>query len=215
MGRVDLHERTVSVAGRTLHLLVPPDPEALLDERAFDDEEFLPYWAELWPSGLALASALAAARPARVLELGCGLGVPSLVAALGGAEVLATDWSPDAVALLSRNAARVGAQLAVERFAWGGDASVLGGWPLVVAADVLYERRNAPLLLSLLPRVVAGGGEAWIADPGRAAAPDFLAAARDAGWACDGVAHDGPPSVTVHRLRRATSSAAGGCRPRS
>jgi predicted nicotinamide N-methyase len=137
------------------------------------------------------------------------------VAALGGAEVLATDWSPDAVALLSRNAARVGARLAVERFAWGGNASALGGWPLVVAADVLYERRNAPVLLSLLPRVVAGGGEAWIADPGRAAAPDFLAAAGDAGWACDGVAHDGPPSVTVHRLRRATSSAAGGCRPRS
>src|SRR5919199_6483413 len=149
MWPVELRQRSITVRDMTLDLLVPPDPEALLDERAFEDEEFLPYWAELWPSALALADILAGAPPAaRMLELGCGLGVPSLVAALRGAEVLATDWSPDALELLRANAQRVGAELAVQRLAWAdGAAGLAETWPLVVAADVLYERRNAPLLL--------------------------------------------------------------------
>ena len=69
-----------------LSLLRPPEPEALIDEEAFADDEFMPYWAELWPSGLALAQALPARLAGlRVVELGCGLGVPSLVAAARGA----------------------------------------------------------------------------------------------------------------------------------
>ena len=55
-----------------------------LDEDAFDDDEFLPYWAELWRSGVALAEVVSAldVRDKRVLELGAGLGLPSLAAAL-------------------------------------------------------------------------------------------------------------------------------------
>jgi hypothetical protein len=79
----------------------------------------------------------------------------------------------------------------------------------VVAADVLYERRNGPQLLALLPRVVAPGGEAWIADPGRVAAGAFLdQAARS--WEVDAVPHAGPASVTVHRLRLRTGAATDG-----
>ena len=64
----------------------PASPEALLDEDAFAQDEFMPYWAELWPGGLALAEALPADLTGiRVVELGCGLGVPSLVAAARGA----------------------------------------------------------------------------------------------------------------------------------
>src|SRR5581483_5753574 len=92
--------------GLRVALLRPVSAEALIDEEAFDEDEFLPYWAELWPSGIALARAVAArdVRGLRVLELGCGLGLPSLAAALGGADVLATDWALDAIALLRRNA---------------------------------------------------------------------------------------------------------------
>ena len=41
-----------------------------------------------------------------MLELGAGLGLPSLAAALRGADVLATDWAEDAVELLRLNAGR-------------------------------------------------------------------------------------------------------------
>src|SRR5687768_7816263 len=94
-----LVDETVRLGARELSVLHPPDAEALLSEEAFEREEFLPYWAELWPSGVALAREVAG-RPlagVRVLELGCGLGMPSLAAALGGAHVLATDWAPDAI----------------------------------------------------------------------------------------------------------------------
>ena len=100
----DLVEEVVAVDGRDLRLLRPRDSEALLDEEAFEREEFLPYWAELWPSSLALARAIAgrALRGARTLELGCGLGLPSIAAALAGGRVLATDWSTGAVELHGR-----------------------------------------------------------------------------------------------------------------
>ncbi|HVL97404.1 MAG TPA: hypothetical protein VM266_16225, partial [Solirubrobacteraceae bacterium] len=65
-----------------------------------------PYWASAWPSGTVLAGAVAAAgalEGRRVLELGCGLGLPSVVAARAGATVLATDASPEAVVYAAHN----------------------------------------------------------------------------------------------------------------
>jgi predicted nicotinamide N-methyase len=194
---VELVERELEVAGRALSLLVPPDSEALLDEEAFGAHEFMPYWAELWPSGLALAEAVSAARPGgRIVELGCGLGLPSLVAALDGAAVLATDWAADAIALLERNAARVGATLEARRWNWADPPP--GRADLVLAADVLYEERNGAPVLAALDALT---DEAWIADPGRPAAPAFFAAAGVA-WEIDAIAHAGSPKVVVHRLRR-------------
>ena len=90
----------VALPSGEVELARPRDPEALISEEAFEHEEFLPYWAELWSSGVALAHDLArrALRGARTLELGCGLALPSIAAARAGGRVLATDWAPDAVA---------------------------------------------------------------------------------------------------------------------
>jgi predicted nicotinamide N-methyase len=88
--------------------------------------------------------------------------------------VLATDWAEDAVELLRENAARNEVSLRVERVRWDEPEPLLAGapWDLVLCADVLYEQRNADLLLELLPRL---GGELLLADPGRPFAPAFLA----------------------------------------
>src|SRR5437764_5727180 len=167
-------EESVAVAGRELALLRPPSADELIDEAAFDEDEFLPYWAELWPSGVALAEVVAGldVRGVRVLELGAGLGLPSLAAALGGAEVLATDWAEDAVALLRANAARNGIALRAEVARWDEPDRFEAGWDLVLAADVLYEARNAEQLLALLPRLQAR--EIVVAEPGRPFAKEFL-----------------------------------------
>ena len=99
-------EETLRIGEVDLTIRRPAAPEALLDDEAFADDEFMPYWAELWPSGLALAHALPTGLAGRrVVELGCGLGVPSLVAAARGAEVTAIDWAEDAIELLRENAA--------------------------------------------------------------------------------------------------------------
>jgi predicted nicotinamide N-methyase len=201
----DLVEETIALRGRDLSILRPRDSEALLDEQAFDEDEFLPYWAELWPSGPALARALAgrALRGARTLELGCGLGLPSITAALAGGRVLATDWSPDAVALAAENARRNGAPVETMVCSWTQPAAILARapWDLVLASDVLYEARNADALLDLLPRLVGDGGEIWIADPGRAPARGFLERA-DRAWTRRSVAVGTLPQGAIHRLRR-------------
>jgi predicted nicotinamide N-methyase len=162
-------------AGLRLSILRPPSAEELIDEAAFDEEEFLPYWAELWPSGLVLARHVAARDLAglRVLELGCGLGLPALTAALRGAEVLATDWAEDAIGLLRRNGARNEAFVRVARVRWSEPEPLLRAapWDIVLGADLLYEARNAEQLAELLPQL---GGEVLLAEPGRPHAKDFL-----------------------------------------
>jgi predicted nicotinamide N-methyase len=171
-----LVEEDVELApGLRLDILRPPSAEELIDEAAYDEEEFLPYWAELWPSGLALARHVSARdlRGLRVLELGCGLALPSLAAALRGADVLATDWAEDAIDLLHRNAERNGVFLRAARVRWSEPESLLRAapWDLVLGADLLYEARNAEQLAELLPRF---GGEVLLAEPGRPYARDFL-----------------------------------------
>ena len=168
------------LGGRDLTVMRPRDSDALIDERAFEQEEFLPYWAELWPSGLALARRVAvrALHGARTLELGCGLGLPSLAAAIAGGRVVATDWSPQAIELLRDNAQRNGIAITVELADWAAPEPLLerAPWDLVLGADLLYERRNAELLLPLLPRLLAPRSELWLADPGRPPAEPFLEA---------------------------------------
>jgi predicted nicotinamide N-methyase len=135
-----------------------------------------------------------------VVELGCGLALPSLVASLGGCRALATDWSPDALDYARRNARANGAELETVHAAWADPDELVARGPfgLVLAADVLYERRNAALLLGLLPRL---GAEVLLADPGRPALREFLAAAAE-GWHVDVTPADELPRGGVYRLAR-------------
>ena len=175
METLNLVEETIDVDGLRLSVLRPRQAEALLSEEAFEHEEFLPYWAELWPSGVALARVVRRrdVRGLRVLELGCGLAVPSIVAALGGADVLATDWSPEGLEVAATNAARNGAEVETALVAWAGPEPLLqvAPWDLVLGADLLYEQRNVDQLLALLPRL---GGEILLAEPGRPPAARFF-----------------------------------------
>jgi predicted nicotinamide N-methyase len=153
-----LFSEQLEVAGVALDLLRPESPDALIDEEAFAHDEFLPYWAELWPAATALAEALPDVRGLRVVELGCGLGVTALVAAAKGAEVTATDWAPEAIELLRQNCGRNGIELRTEVRDWRAPWDER--FDLVLAADVLYEQRNVEPLLerlrSLAPAALVG-----------------------------------------------------------
>jgi predicted nicotinamide N-methyase len=194
-------EETVELAGHSLTIVRPASADELIDEEAFDEEEFLPYWAELWPSGIALAGAVGELdlRGSRVLELGAGLGLPSLAAALRGGEVLATDWAKDAVDLLRVNAARNHVALGVEHVRWDNPEPLLAQapWPLVLGADLLYERRNADQLLELLPRL---GADVLLAEPGRPFARGFLERA-SASWDVETTPSAELQHGGLHRLR--------------
>lgn len=198
----------IPLPGGEVELLRPPDAEALMTEESFEHEEFLPYWAELWASAIALAHdiSLRALRGKRTLELGCGLGLPSIAAARAGGRVLATDWSPDAVLATAANAERNGVNVETLRCSWAEPEPLIARapWQLVLASDVLYERRNVDLLLELLPRLVDERGLVLLADPGRVPAERFLAQAEEDGWVVRSVASPRARRVLVHRLRRAS-----------
>jgi predicted nicotinamide N-methyase len=199
---LDITVQRVHVPGGDVFLVRPVDWEQLRHEEGGAGRP-VPYWATPWPSGAVLAGTLADDPPpkgARVLELGCGLALPSIVAARAGADVLATDGSDDAVAFAAHSLALNELEAEVAQVDWSeqGDAlAARGPWDLVLAADVLYLKGNVDLALDLVPRLVAPGGEVRIADPRRAGTRDFLAAAR-ARFAVS-TRQDG--EVAVHRLR--------------
>jgi predicted nicotinamide N-methyase len=150
-------------------------------------------------------------RGRRVVELGCGVGLPSVVAALGGADVLATDWYDEALRFTAWNAAAAGASVATLPVDWAAPPpALLAGPPadLVVGADVLYEERNGPALAGLVPRILAPDGEVLVADPRRPHADLLLDALVAAGWslATEEVRHgarqdESGPVVRLYRLR--------------
>jgi predicted nicotinamide N-methyase len=196
---VEIVEERIDLGTRTLRIARPRDPEELIDVSRFDVDEYMPYWAQLWPSGIALATFLGEEdlTDLRVLELGCGLGLPSIAAALAGAHVLATDWSEDAVVACADNARRNGVEIETLVCSWDDPAPLLTRAPydLVLAADVLYERRNVEPLLDVLPRLAR---DVLLAEPGRPYAKGFFESAATA-WDVT------EPAGRVYRLRPRTA----------
>lgn len=170
----DVAVRTVPVAGREVRLFQPADPNELVDRvdpRAFEEDERFPYWAELWASGVALAGFLLRERVVRpgeeAVELGCGLGLAGVAAALAGARVTFTDYEPDALGFARANhALNLGEPGRTRLVDWREPPADLPA-PLVLAADVLYERRFLEPFLATLKAVLAPGGRAYVAEPGR------------------------------------------------
>ena len=175
----ELTSETLSLPHGELRLLQPREAAELPDDGGVEWAPLVPYWSVLWRSGLALGRELSRRRldGLRVVELGCGMGVPSLAASRSGAAVLATDASVEALELLASNASRNGLHVDTARVDWARPAGLLAHAPfdLVLAADVLYERASVAQLLALLPQLAP---RVLLADPGRPAADAFLVEAR-------------------------------------
>jgi predicted nicotinamide N-methyase len=171
----ELVSQSIELANGPVQLLQPREAAELPDAGAVEWAPIAPYWSVLWRSGVALARELDGIelRGLRIVELGCGLALPSIAAARAGATVLATDSCPEALTLVARNAGANGVRVDTLTVDWSEPRELVRQAPfdLVLAADVLYERSNVGPLLSLLPRLAP---QAWLADPGRPAAGAFL-----------------------------------------
>jgi len=174
--RFVLDARRVVIGGHTWLIDRPRSSDDLINAVDFERDERLPYWADLWPSAIVLATEVSALHGAglRALELGCGLGLPATAAAHAGFDVTATDYYEDALRFARRNTVRnLGRDIATRLVDWSALPSDLGRFDLVLASDVLYERRYAPLVARAVVRSLADNGMALIADPGRAALNSF------------------------------------------
>jgi ETFB lysine methyltransferase len=175
--RFRTEQRELELGGRRVRLLMPANADDLIREEDFVRDERLPYWADLWPSARILAEELTVMRLTgqRVLELGCGLGLVALGATLAGADVTATDYYDDALEFAALNVAEAtGRTIATRMVNWVEMPRDLGRFDLVLASDVLYEHRYAPLVANAIAATLVRGGEAIVADPGRIALREFL-----------------------------------------
>ncbi len=145
-----------------------------------------PLFGLLWPSGAQLAARLAL-RPVRagerILEIGCGLALASLVGHRRGADVTASDCHPLAAGFLRENLRlnRLAAMpyrhghwagLAALPGADGGTA-VCGRFDLIIGSDLLYEPDVRAVLAGFIGRHAAPAAEVWIVDPERGNRPAF------------------------------------------
>lgn len=119
--------------GEDLLTLVHPTDWPRLREVEHDAGRAVPYWAIAWPSGVALARVLRTRdlHGARVLELGCGLAVASVMAASRGGEVTATDASPDAVVFAAHNLVLNGLAGGTGQADWREPGLLVAGGPWV------------------------------------------------------------------------------------
>jgi predicted nicotinamide N-methyase len=184
----------------------------LIDEEEFDKDERLPYWAEIWPSARALARRLSREdlKGRRAIELGCGVGLATVAALDGGARVLATDYYEAALDFARHNARQnTGREPETALLDWKAPhLDGPGAFDLVFAADVLYEEGSARALAGLVPSLLAPGGEALVADPGRQYEPLFRELVLERGFGfeteeteVDVEGRERKARVVVHRIR--------------
>jgi predicted nicotinamide N-methyase len=204
--RLDAKFRTVDVpmtlpwSGVQCSILQPATFDRLLTVAARDPEQNLPYWATIWPSGVALADAILQepdrVRGKQVLELGCGLGTTAVGALAAGADLLVTDYSPESLLLCRANTLlNIGTEPRTLQLNWRDPSPVLvaqSPFPVVLAADVLYEGRDVQPLWALLDQILLPGGTLWLAEPGRPPAQRFVQVAKLVGWHEELVEHPGP-----------------------
>jgi predicted nicotinamide N-methyase len=175
----------IRVGDRDVNILRPRSAEDLIDESDFNRDERLPYWAELWPSSTILANFIHAHPRQRgsLIELGAGVGLVSIAAAMSGYDVTASDYYEDALAFARANAFRnLGAELTTALVDWRAVPSEMPRFDTVLASDVLYESRYAPLVAGVVDRLLAPNGVAFVADPGRVATGAFSDACESLGF---------------------------------
>lgn len=179
---------------RTFEITYPGDADKLLDHpsthQAFDADDYMPYWAELWPSAQMLGEALlrlssssawpvCKAETCTALEIGCGVGLSGIVALSLGLRVIFSDYDETALAFAQRNAIANG----FDNFEclpldWRVPPNFKV--PLILAADVIYEERNIAPLIGLIKAVLAPGGVCLLSDPDRSTRGGFRYALKQA-----------------------------------
>jgi 2-polyprenyl-3-methyl-5-hydroxy-6-metoxy-1,4-benzoquinol methylase len=157
-----------------------PDQPAVRDER-------LPYWTEIWPAAVVVAEAALGAGPRlagkRVLDLGCGLGVAGTAAGRAGAQVCLCDYDPKAVQFAALNwVANVPSRPHAVVMDWRAPAFE-AGFDLILAADIVYEKRFFGPVVRAFDLLLKPGGAVWLGEPNRPFSTGFFDVLRAAGYA--------------------------------
>ncbi|EQC46439.1 putative methyltransferase [Bacteriovorax sp. BSW11_IV] len=146
-------------------------------------EDYCPYFGLVWPSAKGLVQYLLKNKEKfagkTVLEIGCGLALPSIVLSSFGAKVLATDFHRDVPLFLERNLQLNKAHVDFLQVNWRKEKAELPKFDFVIGSDILYEGQHPLDVPKALCHYLKDDGEIILADPGRSFLPKFLAAMKE------------------------------------
>ncbi|HRK02150.1 MAG TPA: methyltransferase domain-containing protein [Oligoflexia bacterium] len=176
LGPVELTLETIADLDRAIDSLCEGVDEKSA-ERIFV-EELCPYFGVVWPAARALGEHVARMgswlKDQRILEVGCGLAIPSLVAAKLGARVTASDFHPEVPVFLARNQRHNELTFPYLHLDWRASQNNLGKFDFVIGSDVLYENSHPKDVARTLSSYCEKKGHIILADPGRSYLQAFL-----------------------------------------
>jgi predicted nicotinamide N-methyase len=166
----------VLIENREFLILRPGESEKLLDHpfvhSAFAEDEYMPYWTDLWPASRMLAKAILRepwTPGSDALELGCGLGLPGVAALAAGLRVVFSDYDATALDYAAASAQVNGFdQFRTLQMDWRYPPPDLR-FPIVLASDLVYELRNVEPLVGIIKHVLAPDGICLMTDQDRIA----------------------------------------------
>jgi predicted nicotinamide N-methyase len=174
-----LIQEQVIIEDRTFVIYRPGDSDKLMEhpavQAAFAADEYLPYWADLWPAARMLAKAILrepwAEHQARLgslnaLEIGCGLGLPGVAALAMGLPVTFSDYDATALRFAADNAEANGFfDFKTLQLDWRHPPAEQ--FPVLLASDLIYEVRNVAPLVALIQKVMRPDGFCLLTDQDR------------------------------------------------
>ena len=206
----------LNIAGQRLEVTTANDIEELINrisEEEFRIDERLPYWAEVWHSAVALGEFLALhgelVAGQEALEIGCGLGVSGMVAARMGAQVTFADYDQQALAAAEYN-------FLVNCPGYQGQFELMDfrsppgrRWRVILAADVIYERRFVSPLAAFFDSTLSSDGCILLAEPNRMIAVPFFEEMEARGFRYERTSHETQlhgrmVEISVYRISRRT-----------
>jgi len=175
MSSLRIRYQTIEIGNIDLHLRTLRDRQQFHDphgaaEKLGISSAFWPLFGVVWPSSMVLANFLFDYDTVdkRILEVGCGIGLASLMLNKQHADITATDQHPDAEGFLEQNAAlNDGEKIHYERIGWDESGSKLGFFDLIIGSDLLYEDQHIELLAGFIAQHANPTCEVVIVDPGQ------------------------------------------------
>ena len=124
----------------------------------------------VWDSSMVLAHEMAKfdIQGKRILEVGCGMALSSLLLNARHADITATDYHPEAGRFLVENVRlNHGKTIPFLRTGWDNLEDGLGEFDVIIGSDLLYEKEHIELLSEFIDRHAKPLCEIIIVDPGR------------------------------------------------
>ncbi|MCD6489950.1 MAG: methyltransferase domain-containing protein [Thermodesulfobacterium sp.] len=160
-----IEKEEITVRGHTLKIFLPAKLEEIFQGDPFLEVEKFPFWARVWESSLVLADYVVTIEPPKkILEIGAGLGVPSLAAAKVRHKVCATDFEKLPLEFIKLSAKENNLTIETQILDWT-KPNLSGKFDLIIGSEVVFRKSLFKPLIELFKNYLEEGGEVILSHP--------------------------------------------------